>query len=181
MQVSVRVVANAGAYTVGADLMSAVVWVGVAGLLNVMFWALLELAAPLLALALEEPPLEVDCAAPPIPPCEDEVEDPPAPPVATDLEAERALEAELLLLVSLADEDTGATVVCWPPLLALDSEPETAPEAALEVLVCGPTVVVCGPLVLAPLELVFVWPWVWTSPCCCWAVEAASEVEVCWA
>ena len=55
MQVSVNVVVNAGAYTVGADLMSALVWTGVAGELKVMFWALEEFAAPLLA--LEVPPV----------------------------------------------------------------------------------------------------------------------------
>lgn len=157
MQVSVSVVVNAGAYTVGADLMSALVWTGVAGELNVMFWALEEL--PLEALASELPPVAL-------------------PPVALEIEPLAELEVDEELEVS------GPTVT--PPLLALEPPLtrdwlalELEEEPALLVEVCGPTVVVWGPTLTPPLLLLLPWLWIW--PCACWALEAASELEVCWA
>lgn len=117
MQVSVNVVVRAGAYTVGADLMSAVVCVGTAGELNVMFWALLLLAAPLLALDV--------------------------PPVALANEAVLALLSELDLEES-GPTVTPPLFAEEPPLYTDELDPLVAPE--LEFEVSGPTVVEFPPL-----------------------------------
>lgn len=111
MQVSVNVVVKAGAYTVGADLMSAWVLAGLT-LLTVRFWAFWLFAAPFEALEVESPPVAL----------------------ASEAVFDSALEFDL-------DESgptvTPPLFADEPPLTTELFDPEFAPEVEVEVE--GPT------------------------------------------